>query len=303
MLTLFIKTIEILKKILLLMLIIPILSLGNIDNYITSFAGDDQDEPKINQKDEEGKKQGKWVFLGKDEPEKGYPDDGKISEGTFIDDRKNGRWIIYYKDGVTPKVEGDFINNRPNGPFIKFNQNGTIREQGTFSKRRYIDSLVRFNEDGIKIYESVYNEAGKEAGKVVHYHDNGQVEFEYNADNDIPTGKAVRYYPNGDVKEEINYAADGSIESTSGTIEMKNPPVEVEEGTGGKPGPKPKGEIPNFECDSFNKVFNDDKELWMEGEFKGCGLYDGRLYIYDADGLLERVEVYKKGKYHSDGQL
>ena len=291
------------KKILLLTLMFPILSYAGIANSYSSFDGDDQDEPKINQKDEAGKKQGKWVFLGKDEPEKGYPDDGKISEGTFVDDRKNGRWIIYYRDGVTPKVEGDFVNNRPNGPFIKYNQNGTPREIGTFSKRRYIDSLQRYNEDGVKIYEAVYNEAGKESGKVAHYHDNGQVEFEYTADNGIPTGKAVRYYPNGDVKEEIVYAADGSIESTSGTLERVNPPINVEPTSGGKPGPKPSGELPDFECDGFNKVFNDDKELWMEGEFKDCGLFDGRLYIYDEDGLLEKVEVYKNGKYHSDGQL
>jgi antitoxin component YwqK of YwqJK toxin-antitoxin module len=41
----------------------------------------------------------------------------------------------------------------------------------------------------------------------------------------------------------------------------------------------------------------------MEGDFKDGRLFDGRLYIYDEDGLLLKVEVYKDGKYHSDGQL
>lgn len=275
---------------------------GNVHSFENKFE-DDQDEPKINQTDDDGKKQGKWIFLGKDQPEKGYPDDGKISEGTFVDNRKNGKWVMYYKDGVTPKTEGEFVNNRPNGPFIKYHQNGTVKEQGTFSKRRYVDSLSRFNEKGVKVYEASYNEAGKESGKVVHYHDNGKPEFEYNADNGVPSGKATRYWPNGDVKEEIVYDSDGSVKESSGTIDRVNPPIDAEPEPSGKGGPKPSGNIPDFQKNGYNKIFNDDKELWMEGEFKSGALWDGRLYIYDEDGLLEKVEVYKKGAYHSDGQL
>ncbi|MDX1651430.1 MAG: hypothetical protein R3277_02985 [Brumimicrobium sp.] len=270
----------------------------------TIVPDEKQDEPKLNQKDEKGQKQGKWIFFGKDEPEKGYPMEGKISEGTYKDDRKNGRWIMYYKDGETPRTEGEFVNNRPNGPFIKYHPNGKVKEQGTFNKMRYVDSLTRFNENGIKVYESSYNDAGKEEGKVVHYHDNGKPQFVYNAQNGVPTGKATRYWPNGDIKEEITYGADGTVVSTSGTIERKNPPVDLETPSTGntKQAPKPQGGS-DFKPNGYNKVYNDDKELWMEGEFKNGRLYDGRLYVYDEDGLLLKVEVYKEGKYHSDGQL
>lgn len=275
-----------------------------------SFAGisvtpdEEQDEPKLNQTDEEGKKQGKWIFFGKDQPEKGYPMEGKISEGTYKDDRKDGRWIMYYKDGETPKTEGNFVNNRPNGPFIKYHPNGTIKEQGTFNKMRYVDTLKRFNEEGITVYESTYNEAGKESGEVTYYHDNGKPEFVYNANNGVPTGKATRYWPNGDIKEEITYGPDGTVQETTGEVERVNPPVKVEKpgGDEGKSGPKPTG-VKDFEPNAYNKVYNDDKELWMEGDFKNGRLFDGRLYVYDEDGLLLKVEVYKNGKYHSDGQL
>ncbi|MEX1192448.1 MAG: hypothetical protein WED10_04710 [Brumimicrobium sp.] len=268
-------------------------------------ADEEQDEPKLNQKDESGKKQGKWIFFGKDQPEKGYPMEGKISEGTFKDDRKDGRWIMYYKDGETPKTEGNFVNNRPNGPFTKYHPNGTVKEQGTFNKMRYIDSLKRYNEEGITVYESSYNEAGKESGKVTYYHDNGQPEFVYNAENGVPSGKATRYWPNGDVKEEITYGSDGTVEETSGEIERVNPPIkEKETNDNVAEGPKPTGlDKDGFEPNAYNKIYNDDKELWMEGDFKDGRLYDGRLYVYDEDGLLLKVEVYKEGKYHSDGQL
>lgn len=286
-----------------LLFLLPLISFGSLDVETVGNVVE-QDDPKINQQDKEGKKQGKWVFLGKDQPEKGYPKDGKISEGTFKDDRKNGLWTMYYKDGMTPKTEGNFIDNRPNGPFIRYHQNGAIKEMGTFSSRKYKDSLQRFNEKGIKVYEANYNENGSESGKVTYYHDNGKPEFEYIAKDGVPTGKAVRYWPNGDVKEEIIYSENGSVESTTGQIDMVNPTEKVEElgKENKKTAPKPSN-VNNFEPNGYNKIYNDDKELWQEGEFKNGLLWDGRLYIYDEDGLLLKVEVYKKGKYHSDGQL
>ncbi len=284
-----------------------LIALG-LGNYSFSSGllevNDEQDDPKINQKDEKGRKQGKWIFFGKDKPEKGYPMEGKISEGTYKNDRKDGHWIMYYKDGETPKTEGEFVNNRPNGPFVRYHPNGEVKEKGTFNKRRYVDSLMRFNSEGVVIYESSYNETGKESGPVKYFHDNGNPEFVYNAKNGIPTGEATRYWPNGDVKEEIVYAEDGTVKETTGEIERVNPPLETEtpKPEDVKQGPKPEG-VEEFEPNAYNKVYNDDKELWMEGEFKDGRLWDGRLYIYDDDGLLLKVEVYKEGAYHSDGQL
>lgn len=278
--------------------------------WVVIYAQDAEDSVDVAQligdaenfTDANGKKQGKWIHFGREQPEKGFPDDGKISEGTYKDDRKNGRWIMYFNDGMTPKTEGEFRNNRPNGPFIHYHPNGAIREKGTFSKQRYSDSLMRYNEKGIVVYEASYNEAGKEAGKVIYRHDNGKVEFEYSAVNGIPTGEAVRYWPNGDVKERIVYSADGSVQETSGEIEMVNPAEKVETPENVKKAPKPEQKT-NFKPNDYNKLLNDNMEIWMEGLFKDGLLWDGRLYIYDEDGLLFKVEVYKNGIYISDGQL
>lgn len=263
-----------------------------------------QDDPHVNQKDDNGDKQGKWIFYGKDKPEKGYPMEGKISEGSFKNDRKNGEWIMYYNDGVTPKLEGVFVNNRPNGKFIRFHPNGEIKAIGTFKKRIYSDSLKRFNEKGVLIYEGNYDAAGSESGTVKHFHDNGQPKFVYTAVNGTPTGKATRYWPNGDVKEEIIYAPDGSVKETSKEKVRVHPKADVKspKNENAKKAPKPKN-AEGFKPNAYNKVYNDNKELWQEGEFKDGILQDGRLYIYDEDGLLLKVEVYKESKYHSDGQL
>lgn len=47
----------------------------------SSFAAVDPDQGgELNQKDAQGRKQGKWVYLGKDRPTAGYPAEGKIEE-------------------------------------------------------------------------------------------------------------------------------------------------------------------------------------------------------------------------------
>ena len=45
-------------------------------------------QEKINSRDSKGKKQGHWIYYGKDRPGLGYNDDAKYEEGLFKNDRK-----------------------------------------------------------------------------------------------------------------------------------------------------------------------------------------------------------------------
>ncbi len=280
------------------------LFLGLIFNS-TVFAGVYQDE-KLNKKDSQGKKQGKWIYFGKDRPEEGYPASGKIEEGAYKDDRKEGVWIKYYNDGVTPRLKGEYVNNRPQGSYVKIYPNGKIKEVGTFERNQYKDSLVRFYDNGVKEYEAKFNDSGKEQGSVKYYFANGQLEFEYISQNGKPVGKATRYYENGDVKESIVYGADGSVEKSEHK-EMVNPSVKVVEPNASKEtAPKIASPITKgikFQANGYNKVFNINDEIWQDGTFKNGQLWEGKVYEYDKDGILLKVKVFKGGVYHSDGQL
>ena len=44
-------------------------------------------------------------------------------------------------------------------------------------------------------------------------------------------------------------------------------------------------------------------ELFQVGKFQNGRLLEGKFYKYDSDGLLLKIEIYKGGKYHSDGQM
>lgn len=262
-------------------------------------------DDKLNQKDQQGKKQGRWLYLGKDRPQEGYPAEGKIEEGPYKDDRKEGTWVKYHNDGVTPKLRGEYVNNRPQGQYVKLYPNGKVKEQGTFVRNLYQDSLVRFHENGKKEYEANFNGTGKEQGTVKYYYPNGQLEFEYTAQDGKPNGKATRYFENGDVKEVIFYGADGSVEKSE-QREMVNPAVKVVELGSKETAPKisaPRTKGIKFQANGYNKVYNANDEIWQDGNFKNGVLWDGKVYEYDKDGILLKVKVFKSGVYHSDGQL
>lgn len=272
-----------------------------------AFAGADiGDQGGGNIVDADGKKQGKWIYLGKDRPSAGYPAQGKIEEGSYKDSRKEGLWIKYHRDGETPSLQGNYVNNRPSGKYVKFHPGGGVKERGTFSKNKYYDSLKRFDIKGGLSYEASYNDGGREQGVVKYYYPNGQEEFVYNSENGIATGKATRYYENGDVKEIIYYAADGSVDKSE-QLEMVNPPVKpIDLNINREPAPRivqPRVKGAPWKPNGYNKVYNTDDEIWQDGEFRSGRLWDGKVYEYDSDGILLKVKVFKKGVYHSDGQL
>lgn len=269
------------------------------------FAGNDQ-VGDLNKIDSNGRKQGKWIYFGKDRPEAGYPPEGKIEEGEYKDDRKEGTWIKYHNDGVTPKLKGEYHNNRPDGQYEKISSGGVVLEKGTFSHGKHSGTLERYHENGVLKFKGSFNDDGMEEGEITHYYANGQPELVYNAANGIPTGTATSYYENGDVKEIKTYGADGEVIKQE-FLEPVNPITPVADlGQSREKAPsigQPKTGGAPFKPNGYNKVFNENDEIWQDGDFKEGRLWDGKVYEYDSDGILLRVRIFKNGFYHSDGQL
>ena len=102
----------------------------------------------LNQRDENGMKQGYWIYYGTDLPEKGYQDSAKIFEGSFLNDRKEGLWISYNLDGSI-RTKGAFKNNRPIEPFKKVRPphpvNEIFNEFSSCTEKAYDSIEVKFN--------------------------------------------------------------------------------------------------------------------------------------------------------------
>ena len=259
----------------------------------------------------EGKKEGYWIIYGKMRNLPDYKPDGIIEEGIFKSSRKQGLWKKYYSDG-TLKSEIQYVNGRPLGEFKTFHPNGQVEEQGNWKGRVYTGGFERYYEDGTIAQKKVFNEKGKTEGVVEYYHSNGQLELSFNTNNGKESGTATRYWPNGDIKETIEFDQIGDGTS-SGIIERVNPEVELETNEEEGEGIIAVGEINigveeesterRLLKDGYHKTYNENKDILMDGEFIGGKLWEGKHYIYDENGLLERIEVYKEGKYAGNGVL
>ncbi|MGV6860518.1 MAG: toxin-antitoxin system YwqK family antitoxin [Putridiphycobacter sp.] len=280
-----------------------IASFSNVNNFDLVGNEIEQEEGEINKKDAQGRKQGPWVIFGKDKPEKGYPAEGKIEEGPYKDNRKDGQWTKYHKDGMTKKLIGEYVNGRPKGAFVKYYEDGTTKEEGVFENGKHKGSLKRYHENGQVAQEKNFNDLGKEEGRQVIYYPNGQIQYEYTTKNGVKTGKAIRYTEDGQIKEETTYSETGEIVSQDKKDVQETAVKPIDVGTGVPGASKGSVKDGSFKSNGYNKVYNSDDELWMDGEFKNGNLWDGKLYKYDSDGILLKIEIWKNGKYHSDGQL
>lgn len=258
-----------------------------------------------NMVDAQGKKTGYWLVFGKDKPDKGHCADCKVEEGEYVNGRKEGPWVKYFPDGVTPRLKANYKGGRPDGDYEKYHENGVMSEKGTFKAKKQVGSFIVQNEQGIVTQKKTFNENGKEDGLSQYFYDTGELQMEMTKKDGLIQGTATTYYENGDVKKEITYDETGK----PGEPVYKDPVNPLtekpeEQGSGGPSGQS--GKIKDgtrYNRDGYNKLYNKNDELWMDGEFKNDKLWNGKLYKYDSDGILLKIEIWKNGAYHSDGVL
>jgi len=296
------------KTLILLFVFLISFNASSFANVITDPPGE-QEGDSINQKID-GKKEGYWIIWAHMRNLPDFKPNDKIEEGNYKTNRKIGMWKKYWANGNL-KSEIEFINGRASGAFKTFYENGKPEEAGNWVGRYYTKSFTRWHPNGNIAQEKTFNGSGKTDSIVKYYHTNAQIELEYNTTNGVENGTATRYYPNGDIKEIVEYSEDGNvIEGSRQERERVNPAVTLEEDVitveeegveadGVTFDPKDIGEIE----DGYHKTYNENKDIYMDGEFKDAKLWSGKHYIYDENGLLERIEVYKDGKYVGNGVL
>ncbi len=264
-------------------------------------------QKEINKLDNKGKKQGHWIFYGKDRPGLGIADDVKCEEGLFKNDRKEGLWTVYHKDGKTPRLKAIYVNNRPYGAYEKFYANGNKKEQGSIINNSNLDSIVKFHPNGKIKYAAIINIEGNENGEVKYYHSNGNLEFEYSSINGSPNGSATLYFEDGTVKKRMEYTSANEISIIEEVKAKEIITKKVDSPSNEKLLP-PKIKSPRTKGAKFlpngrNKCYNKNGEIWQDGLFKNGRLWEGRVFQYDNEGIVTKVKIYKEGRYLSDGVL
>ena len=268
----------------------------------------------VNRIDTEGKKQDKWVLLGRHKPGSCYAVEQKAEEGKYKDNKKVDRWLEYYCNG-NMKNHLTFVNGRPDGYAKMYHENGKISEEGNWKNNRWVGKYKLYYPNGQVQHEFVFNTNGKRDGAQKYYFENGQIAIEGNFANGKESGIIKEYYENGDIKAEKNYM-DGNVDVASiKEFEPKKPIVKnpdrpeenapvVKVAADEKPNEAAvkKGAKGPMVLNGKYTLYNKSKQITKDGVFKDNQFIEGKAYLYDDNGILTRVAVYKNGMYIGDTQ-
>jgi len=249
---------------------------------------------------ESGRKTGYWIITGDMKPKEGYDAKNKIEEGVYVNSRKNGIWIKYWPNGnVRSKI--NYKNGRTNGAYTTYFQNGNVEEKGNVIAGMMQGEFTLFWPNGKLRQKKKFNLNGKTDGQVVYYYPNGNKELVFESNNGIENGSASWYYENGDKKKDC-FFDNGTVQTTKQYELLAEITTYIDEEI--EMGPKIKGKFNKANNDLINnygKTYDENKNLLMDGEFKNGYLYNGRHFIYDDFGLLEKIKVFKNGVFVGNG--
>jgi len=268
----------------------------------------------VNKVDGEGKKQDKWVLLGKHKPGTCFQLDQKAEEGRYRDNKKVERWLEYYCNG-NMKNQLTFVNGRPDGYAKLYHENGKISEEGMWKNNRWVGSYKLYYPNGQVQHEFVFGPNGKREGAQKYFYENGQLAIQGVFANGKESGLIKEYYENGDLKAEKNYM-DGAVDVASIQEYQPKKPI-VKEPNKPLNAPVIKvavDEKPNeaalkkaakgpLVLNGQYTLYNKNKQISKDGVFKDNQFIDGKAYMYDENGMLTRVAVYKNGLYVGDTQV
>ncbi|MCA1918016.1 MAG: hypothetical protein LDL38_01335 [Flavobacterium piscis] len=218
---------------------------GTVITLLNFFNGYEIENIRINRKDNEGRKQGKWMEFyenGNKKREMGYLNDkfhgfyreydnaGKILlERRYIDGEifvalqeqeinlKAEVKKVFYPNGVL-QYEGAFIENVPVGIHKEYDEKGKLIKVSEYDSEGLLRGEGLFDAQGLRTgkwrlfdpYNEYYYaegeyEKGLRTGKWIFYFPDGSIEMEGYFEQDKPEKEWTWYFPNGNIRREEVY--------------------------------------------------------------------------------------------------
>jgi antitoxin component YwqK of YwqJK toxin-antitoxin module len=257
-----------------------------------------------------GLKQGYWIVKNDIKKLPNYPAEAKVEEGKFADSKKIGVWKMYFPNGNI-KSEITYTDNRPKGYAKMYYDNGKLQEEGMWENNRWVGDYKSYYENGQTFYNFKYNNSGKREGNQQYFYDNGQKMMEGTMHDGKEAGVWEEHYENGDLRAKKAFN-DGTLDPANTEIYANKQPLppKKEEPVSTEPAKviDTKAEAvnvgqPPFNGDGYAKLFNMNKQLSKDGEFHKYRLINGKDYIYNKDGILEKISVYRDGRYVGEAPI
>lgn len=259
----------------------------------------------INQIDRTGNRIGFWILDEANNPVSAKSKN-KAKEGYYVNGRKEGVWVLFHKNTSTPRIIGEFSDNRPKGVFFRFDLKGEMVQAGTTRKDLLLQPMVVATTAA---FDCKINFKNSElvAGQVF-FHKNNFT----NKQNSFQFWVEKAFNSNKSNQQNVDYSWLNSnyknIEKAFDEARIPNAQKSTVEATkvvGNGPVVKSPRMLNGavFHPNGWNKVYNDQDEIWIDGKFKNAQLWDGKEFIYDTDGVLMKVKVFKNGEFFSNGML
>jgi antitoxin component YwqK of YwqJK toxin-antitoxin module len=189
----------------------------------------------------------------------------KMSEGNYLNDKQDGKWVFYYPKGGL-KQEGAYSEGLNTGEWKSYFETGEVFWTGSF--------VISQQKDDIS---GEMKKVSFLEGKRVTYFKDGKIQMEEEYKADKKNGRTQVYYPKGSPKE-ISMFKDGK----------KNGALNEWFENGKK---KTEGFFTDDLKTGSWKMYYDNGQVMMEGKFTDDKT-DGLWKTYSREGLLM-----KEGKY------
>lgn len=271
-----------------------------------TWAQASTDQDTLNRVDDMGRKHGYWRFVAPATEKAGYPDGALVEEGRYNGGKRVGLWRRYWPNGKVMS-EITYQMGRPKGVYTTYYPNGKVEEKGSWDLDRNTGRFQRYHPNGKLAQDFVFNDHGQRDGEQKYYHENGQLAVQVHVKEGREEGTLKRYTADGQLQQVAEFNGGVINESNSRYIRSVPKAAEVK--------PEPTAPVapvvtpeekPNavaFRENGWNTLYDKQLRLSQQGEFKSGRLWDGKRYSYNADGLLERIQVYKAGRYMGDAPI
>lgn len=275
----------------------------------------------INRTTPDGLRYGWWILDSEGKPwVDGKSTAPKMREGRYVNDRREGVWICYHEDGKTPRLIGEYADNRPAGAYFRFDRKGALLQASAIPRRISAKQSVEASNSFFSC-RMLFNQRDIVAGQVFFtnsiFRKDQSLQFwveESVQSRKVTTGIVDYSWLTANYSKILQtYVAIRTPKKMRAPETLIERPVPVEVQNNSAKGlsyyyppviksPRvAKGLI--FQPNGFNKLYTEGSEIWVDGYFVGGQLRSGKVFIYDRDGVLLKVRVYKDGVYESDGVL
>ncbi|MBL8000485.1 MAG: toxin-antitoxin system YwqK family antitoxin [Flavobacteriales bacterium] len=260
----------------------------------------------LNKVDEQGRKQGWWRVEAPKADKPGYTDGQLIEEGRYANSKRVGLWRSYWPSGKV-KAEVAYEMGRPKGNYTTYYPDGKVEEKGTWDLDRNTGKFQRWHANGQLAQDFTFNQYGVRDGVQRYYHENGQLEVEVTVKNGQEEGTLKRYYANGDVQQVAQFNGGDINEAASKYVKPVHKETAVIAEPVGKAAPavaaeeKPNSNV--FKENGYNTLYDKQLRLSKVGDFRNGRLWNGKVYKYDKDGKLVRIEMYLEGHFAGNGVI